>query len=195
MVLRQEGGPGIDLSGNVVVSLTYELTDDWAKPVAFTKFKGLYDEKGTVIKFDSLKSSTLTLVFPDVRQDIIGRLDYSFLYRQVNHGNRHLPEARQKITLWYGEVKNDDNSIIGKPLVLIKKDDIRPKSYTLMSGNSALLIDGQQPLFETVTEAADFLHYLTELIGLHYPVGHLTVNGHPFDINYCNNLIIQTNNL
>jgi len=195
MVLRQEGGQGIDLSGNVVVSLTYELTDDWAKPLMFTKFKDFYNNAGAITEFAALKSSVLTVIYPDVKQDITGSLDYSFLYRQVNHGNRHIPEARQKVTFWYGNVKNDSNLVITKPLVLIKKEDIRPKSYTLVNGANPLLITGKQPLFETVTEAAEFLHYLGDLIKQHNGVPGITVNGNAINSAYYDNLTIQTNNL
>lgn len=163
--LRQEGGPGIDLNGNVVVSVQYELTDDWAKPVHFVKFDKLYDDKHKPIVVDSLNIGELTVVFPDLQQDITGILDYDFLYRQVRHGNRHIPEARQKVKLWSGEVLSNQNQTLDKkPVVLVRKEDVRPKAYTLMAGTFNLNVENKLLMFESADEALTFLHYLGDLL-------------------------------
>jgi len=180
IILRQEGGQGIDLSGNINVVLSYEITDDWAQPVYFIKYKNFY--KGDdIVEFDKLKFSYLTVIYPDIKQDITGTLDYSFLYRQVNKGNRYISEARQKITFLFGTVMNNENTVLHmQPVVLIRKEDIRPKGYQLYEGVHAVTAKGIQPLFENTSDAAEFIHYLSDLLLLHPNVNSILVNGHAF---------------
>ncbi|MGC4100379.1 hypothetical protein [Ferruginibacter sp.] len=165
ILLRQEGGPGIDLSGNVVVSIEYALTDDWASPVQFTKYKELYNAgTHTPLAAAGLTPKFLTVIFPDIINDISGELNYSFLYRQVNHGNRHLPEARQKVTYRHGNVPFNQNIVTNKvPAPLIIANDVRPKVFQIAQGVNKLRVNSIELKFETVTEAAAFLHYINEL--------------------------------
>lgn len=178
MQLRQEGGPGIDLNGNVVVSVQYELTDDWAKPVHFVKFEKLYDDKHEPLMINKLNIGELTVIFPDLQQDITGTLDYDFLYRQVIRGNRHIPEARQKVKFWSGEVPSEENEILEKkPMVLVRKADVRPKEYSLVSGSLTLNLKGQPLLFESADDALAFLHYLGDLLKTHNTITGVTIIG------------------
>jgi hypothetical protein len=196
IILRQEGGPGIDLSGNVVVSLTYEITADWAPPVKFLKFDDLYHDSGKYIPIDSVKYKFLTVIFPDIKDDITGDLDYQFLYRQVNHGNRNIPEARQKVTYQYGTVNCNENTVIDKkPVVLIKKDDIRPKAYILLKNGVPLSFNGDQPYFENIESAGNFYHYLNDLITPIRTSLKITVNGALLNFADLNKITIKTINL
>jgi hypothetical protein len=197
MQLRQEGGPGIDLNGNVVVSVQYELTDDWAKPVNFIKFEKLYDDGQKPRVIDSLKTSALTVIFPDLKQDITGRLDYDFLYRQVTAGNRHIPEARQKVKFWSGEVSADSNVVLKKkPVILVRKEDIRPKAYSLVVGASILYLKGKPMNFESADEALIFLHYLGALLQTRIPLmTGVTLNGTALNAATFDTLQIKTSQL
>jgi hypothetical protein len=193
LLLRQEGGIGIDLSGNIRVSLEYTLTDDWAKPVQFVKFKELYSKDGIPVALEELKYSMMTVVFPDIKEDIKGEFDYSFLYRQVNHRNRHVPEARHKVTFWYGTVKASENELLkAKPELLVEKNDVRPKSYSLYCNDAPVLFDKFSPLFESVSEAAGFLHYVTEVTNSGKAVRKLTVNGKTITTGHVENILIKT---
>jgi|GEM_PF-3239720 len=196
LVLRQESGPGIDLNGNVVVSVTYELTNDWAKPANFIKFDDLYNDNGSVKEFRDLKIKTLTVIFPDLQADVLGNLDYDFLYRQVIHGNRHIPEARQKVRFYYGSVKNKENKVLDcKPIVLVKKEDIRPKAYVIYSGISKLTFAGKEVQFESVDDAMGFVHYLGDLLQMHNSVPGITINGTILNSDLFANIQIKTINL
>lgn len=178
ILLRQEGGPGIDLSGNIVVSVEYTLKDDWAPPIQLSKFSKLYDADGKIILLADIEKSFLMLIYPDIKKNVTGELDYSFLYRQVNGGNRHLPEAKQKVKYRFGGVLSKDNMLfIGRPIELIKTDDIKPKLYVIRQAgnNSNTQLENQDLLFETITEAASFLAYLRDLAAQSKPLNTITI--------------------
>ena len=194
ILLRQEGGPGIDLSGNIVVSVEYAITDDWAPPVQFIKAGNLYNA-GVPNPLGSMTTSFLTVIFPDIKNNVKGELDYSFLYRQVNKGNKHLPEARQKVKYRYGNVPYSDNSVINKSLVdLVKTQDIRPKAYVLrlVGGSVNLALNGREIKFETTAEAAIFLTYVKDLTQAGLALNSLTINGAALTSADVANLILVT---
>lgn len=198
MFLRQEGGPGIDLSGNIVVSVEYVLNDEWATPVQFSKLSNLYSSSGVPNLTTVIKKTFLMLVYPDIQNDVIGELDYSFLYRQVNRGNKHLPESRHKVTFRYGSVLSKDNKLITSGAVdLIKKQDIRPKIYLLrLNGtNSNLQLENKNLIFETVSEAATFLAYLNDLAVHSIPLTNISVGINAITHNDIPNLKIITEQL
>ncbi|PIF45485.1 hypothetical protein CLU96_2491 [Chryseobacterium sp. 52] len=171
MVLRQESGPGIDLGGNIVVSIEYSLTDDWAVPVQFSKIGNLYAKSGLPNSVENLSKSYFMVFFPDIKESIKGKLDYTFLYRQVLKGNKHIPEARQKVKYKYGKVESKDNELLKKAgykdgnIDLIRPQDIRPKAYVIRKGGSEanLGLTGNELKFETAFEAAAFLSYIKDL--------------------------------
>lgn len=172
MLLRQESGPGIDLSGNIVVSVEYKLADKWALPIKFSKLNTLYDDNRKPIKPTEIKTECLMVVFPDLKEDIKGKLGYKFLYRQVNKGNRHLPEARQKVTFYHGEVESGDNKLLENGLVtLVKKDNVRPKGYVISLNKSmSVKLNNEELRFESITEAVNFLIYINDLVAEKTPL-------------------------
>lgn len=176
--LLQESGPSIDLSGNVNLSVEYELQDDWAMPAQFIKVKNLYDTSLKPKPVDSLKISTGIVFFPDIQQDIHGRLNYQFLYRQVRGGERHLPEARQKVKLLAGSVPYDNNKHHkDNPVILVRKEDIRPKSYQLEKGGVILKLKNNELKFESFNEAASFMQYLVDLRDTGANLSGVTISG------------------
>lgn len=190
LTLRQEGGQGFDLSGNVVVSVDYELNDDWALPVRFNKFRDLI-VKGVPIPVSDLQNDYLTVIFPDIQEDITGFISYNFLYRQVNRGNRHLPEARHKVTYRYGAKKAD-----ALPNPLIKRTDIRPKAYQISASGENLKVNGYDVQFETAIEALNFYHYLGALLSNpENDVSSIKVKNEPITMASYKTLSILTKNL
>ena len=181
ITLRQESGPGIDLSGNVIVSVDYALEDDWAPPVNFIKFKEFNDSLNRPIDPRRLRTSFMTLLFPDIRNDIVGTMDFSFLYRQVNRGNKHLPEARHKVTFWYGDVPSPvlDSIPAIQRIILVKATDIRPKAFTLQNGANRLTLNGTILRFETPQEAIKFLGYIGNLAAAGGNIGAFQIAGAP----------------
>jgi len=197
ILLRQEGGPGIDLSGNIVVSVEYSITDDWAAPIQFLKAANLYTAN-VPNPLGSISTSYLTVIFPDIKNNIKGELDYSFLYRQVNKGNKHLPEARQKVKYRYGYVPYSDNTVINKNVIdLVKTQDIRPKCYVLKLtvGGANLALNGQDMRFESIAEAGVFLTYIKDLTNAGLALNPLTINATPLTNSDVPNLILITTQL
>ena len=180
IILRQESGQGLDLSGNVVVSVEYLLTDDWAAPIEFIKTKNLY-AAGAPVGVPNIQTSFQTVIFPDLHNDITGVLDFTFLYRQVLRGGRHLPEARHKVKYWYGQVLNAASIPLGGAMTtLVKTEDVRPKSYDIMIGAAPMLLNGHALSFETATEATVFLRYLGDASLAGVSLAGLTVGGIAF---------------
>lgn len=175
--IRQEGGVLIDLSGNVQVTVELLIEDDWAAPVALCKFSNLYTNAVPVLPKD-IEFKLKTLIYPDIKKDIIATLDYSFLYRQIISGHRHLPEARQKIKLNHGFVKNAENLKLKKaPVTLLKAQDIKPKIYELKIGDQILSFDNTALKFETVDEATAFLRYIGDLVLKNMVISKINLNG------------------
>jgi hypothetical protein len=194
ILLRQESGPGIDLSGNIVVSVEYKLADKWAQPINFSKLNNLYQKNKKPNKPADIKNEYSMIVFPDLKDDIKGKLDYKFLYRQVNKGNRHLPEARQKVTFYHGEVESGKNVLLENgEMILIKKDNIRPKGYLIGSNNSmSINLDNKELIFETIIEAANFLVYINDLAIEKIPFTGISLNGNILSSKDINKLKILT---
>lgn len=192
MAIRQEGGNLIDLSGNVEVTVELLVTDDWAPPINLFKFKGLYNA-GVVIAPNLIKKNMMTILFPDIKNDIIGTLDYSFLYRQVTTGHRHIPEARQKIHFWHGFVESSNNlKLKTEPAVLLKKEDLRPKIYELRIGTQTLMYDNILLRFETVDEATTFLRYIGDLILSNVAISNISIDSQVLSSSSFNAIKIAT---
>jgi hypothetical protein len=193
IIVRQESGPGLDLSGNQTIVLEYALTDDW-RFARFTKFKQLFNA-GVPVPLAGLIDNSLTIVFPNILSDVTGTMSYQFLYRQVNRGSRHIPEARQKVTYRYGQI-GMAGGVAPINVALIKKADIRPKSYMLKSPLAAggfvdVLFNGNPLSFETLLDAENFLHYIGALINSGGPLAGVTISGAVIAPVSYKNLVIQ----
>lgn len=170
IILRQESGPGIDLSGNIVVSIEYVLEDDWAPPQQLTKLSKIYLPSGKPQQLSNIEHDHVLLLFPDIQADINGTLDYSFLYRQISSGSKHIPEARQKVVYKFGEVLSANNSLLfGGTVPLIEKEDIRPKVFMIEHSSPGsvtpdyLTLKDKKLVFESINEATTCLSYIFDL--------------------------------
>lgn len=189
MVLRQESGPGLDLSGNVTVILNYALSDDW-KIGRFIKFGSLYDKKSPTL-LENLSNEYTTVVFPDLKGDVVGKLNYQFLYRQVNRGSRHIPEARQKVTYLYGQLGKAKTQ--PKDVVLVRPSEVRPFAHYITDTSGNQIQFKQKSLaFESVLEAENFLHYLGELLNSNKNTSKVTLNGVALNSSIYTNLTITS---
>ena len=196
IILRQESGPGIDLSGNIVVSIEYKITNDWAMPIKFSKLNELYDEQNKPKSPSIIKNDFLLVIFPDLKTNIKGQLDYKFLYRQVNKGNRHLPEARQKVTYYHGEVTSKENNLLqdnGGEVTLVKKEEVRPKGYLIgFDKFKKLNLNNEELIFESASEAINFLSYLNDLVIQNIPIDGISLKGKAITTNQITKLKILT---
>ncbi|RIV27363.1 hypothetical protein DYU11_03355 [Fibrisoma montanum] len=191
LILRQESGQGFDLSGNVVVSVDYALSDDWAQPVRFTKYKSLFDDTGKPLAIADLKIDYFTVIYPNIQADITGTLTYNFIYRQVEKGSKHLPEARHKARYIYGIVKPD--SAHPAQEILVRKSDIVPKKYKIGDNTHYIVANTEELQFETAQEALAFFHYLGALFAAGATtIPNFTLNSLPIDLAIYKTLVIKT---
>lgn len=191
--IRQEGGPGIDLSGTQTVLLEYKLEDDWAV-ARYIKFKQLFSASIPIAP-GSLVKDYLTVIFPNLTKDIVGLFSYQFLYRQVNAGSKHIPEARHKVKYRFGHVGIKAGS---QPLSvkLIKREDIRPKSFEITNAvGTPLKFFGDILLFETALDAENFLHYLGAIVSTSGTVANCYIGSNPVNSTLFSSLTIKTKQL
>jgi len=195
LLLRQDGAYGIDLGGNVSITVDYLLKVDWALSEQYIKFKDLFKEDGKPIAADALNYNFITVLFPDVQKDVQGSLTYTFLYRQVNKGNQHLPESKQKITYQFGTVDEKQNIYLKKEdTFLIKKEDIRPVFYTLEIQGKEIKFKNEILKFESALDAVNFLHYLRELKRLRFDLRTFVFDNSSLSEEHINNIKIQSKN-
>lgn len=178
LILRQEGVQGLDLSGNTVVAVEYALADDWAKPLQLIKWSSL-TKNGKPVPVDSLTNSPYTLLYPDMKADLVGTLEYRFVYRQITSGSQYIPEARHTVTYKYGEVGFRNTMQAAKPTVLVKRSDVIPTTYKIAStGTSNTVRCKEKELhFETLKEAVTFHNYISRLVNSGGDVSKIKIGG------------------
>ncbi|MBA9078787.1 hypothetical protein [Rufibacter quisquiliarum] len=166
IVLRQEGAFGVDLSGNTSVSVQYNFNGDYADPITIFKVPDYY--KATeAIPVASLLKNTAKWFFPNITEPVPGYLKYKYLYRHVNKNTvKHIPEARQSVTFFYGEI-GQTSEIPPLKIDLIKPEDFKPITYRigLETGGTIQYLKWDDEIinFETASEAASFVEYLINL--------------------------------
>lgn len=189
MTLRQEGAFGIDLSGNTAVSVDISFNGNFAAPISVFKINSYYDKTtGAAMPATSISKNSTMWIFPDISADVIATLQYKYLYRYVRPSSKkYIPEARQRVKHYYGEVGYRTDAQAGDPdvavnVTLIKPADFKPITYkvgTTNGGGATTFIqwDSEDVNFETASEAAAFLEYLTTLCRTTQTYG--TISGIP----------------
>jgi len=171
MTLRQEGAFGVDLSGNTSISVEYTFNGEYATPISIFKVS-LYYASGAAIPAATITKNKIMWVFPNIDSAITGNIQYKYLYRYVRKwSKKHIPEARQRVYNYYGEVGYGDTADVGYiraiPVELIKPEDFKPTTYRIGTGTGAgaqyLNWDNEIINFETPIEAANFLEYIISL--------------------------------
>jgi hypothetical protein len=172
MTLRQEGAFGIDLSGNTSVSVDLTFKGDYASPIFVYKITKLYDNNNVAIPVANLVKSKTMWIFPNVTTSTTATLQYKYLYRHVrNWSKKHIPEARQRVDNYYGEVGHgvatDESYVAPINVDLIKPEDFKPVTFRIGTGTGAgiqyLNWDNEIINFETSNDAASFLEYLVTI--------------------------------
>jgi hypothetical protein len=171
VTIRQEGGFGVDLSGNTSVTLDYRFDGPY-KNINIIKVKK-FEDAGHILAYSSIVKSYTIWSFPDITQSIKSTTKFKYLYRHVENP-RQIPEGRQHAEYFYGEFGfhdkqvNDANHQFTKETDLIKPSDFRPKTFRLgIYGNlpnpNVYVNEAGSPLnFETAKEAFAFLKWLKQ---------------------------------
>lgn len=168
ITVRQEGAYGQDLSGNQNILVEYATSADWAPPITVQKFRSFFSANLPIASRDLEKQmDEMIIIYPDVKTDVRAKLKYKFLYRRIDAGGRHLPEAKHKVKLLYGQTGYLDTDNPAQELTAVKKTDFRPKTYTLVSqvgeNRLSLLFKDKAIQFETMQEASLLYAYLNQL--------------------------------
>lgn len=173
-----------DLVGSTFITLTCKYEGDY-KTLGFTKFENLSTDAGLSATAD-VRMYQLTVAYPDVPNDIIARVNYSFLYRNVlKPTHKWYPEFKQKISYLYGStfqrsdeekpayvlpvgdaytnvLKDDDNMSAGRKapfnlsVVAIKANEFKPTIYNLISDDNIFLADASDKKMNFETQKEAF---------------------------------------
>jgi hypothetical protein len=169
IILRQEGAFGLDLSGNTSVSVDFIHTGEYAAPIFVYKFSKFYDDKGDIVPAGNLQPKKTMWIFPNITADITGSIKYKYLYRHVKiHSARHLPEARQNVKFFYGEVgyKKDVPAVQAESINLVSQEDFKPVTFKIGYGTTATFLSwgekGNDINFESAKDAASFLEWILQ---------------------------------
>jgi hypothetical protein len=171
MTLRQEGAFGVDLSGNTSISVEYIYNGEYATPISVFKIPNYYTT-GTAIPAATITKNKIMWIFPNISSTVTGTIQYKYLYRYVRKwSKKHIPEARQRVYNYYGEVgygdSKDDGYIPPISFDLIKAEDLKPVTYRVGTGSGLafqyLNWDNEIINFETAIEAANFMEYIINL--------------------------------
>lgn len=186
LLVKQLGARGHYIEGNNKALVTFEVMADWAEPMLIVKPGDiLYDKLHVPVQLAKLRLPYRLVLYPDVTEDIQVRYEYKFRYRDVIKGSQHLPEAKQKVAYYYGQVGYEDGVVSvsstkknactdnikdQKSAFVLRKRDFRPVTYRI---NGSPL--GKEPGkdiyfnkhvldFETPKEALNFIEYLHQLM-------------------------------
>lgn len=185
MIFTQKGEQSYDVEGNSSVVVECKTSAEWAKPIIVTKFKKFYTGKDQQpMPLTDLKPEKILVLFPDIKDDVVGQVQYRFTYRRVKGGSQNVSEARQRVEYVYGEVgyelptnttdtkkstetqanspstKAANTKVGSKTITLLKKKDFRPTTYQITATKDSLTLDNEVLNFDTPAEALDFLEYL-----------------------------------
>lgn len=179
--ITQESGQGIDLSGiyNIGIEMICKVP---MALVTFTKFDKFYSSS-TLLAENKLVIGTASVFYPDIKEDIKGSIRYKYLYRKIKSRSAHVPEARQRVRYYYGELgykkkqanytdevfkkyeKDGNLGLDAFEVILIKKDEYKPLQYNFKDASGiAVQYKGNALNFETLEEATKCMQYLLDLL-------------------------------
>ena len=155
---------------NTSISVEYTFNGDYAVPISIFKVPQYYNS-GTPIPAAIIAKNKVMWIYPNITSSVSGTIQYKYLYRHVrNASKKHIPEARQRVYNYYGEVGFDDvDDESSKPvsIELVKQEDLKPVTYRIGTGSVAgiqyLNWDNEIINFETPIDAANFLEYIISL--------------------------------
>ncbi|GAA4275780.1 hypothetical protein GCM10022259_05040 [Aquimarina mytili] len=108
--LYQDGIVGIDLTGNIIADIVFEIKDANVLPV-YT-FKGLVDKNKKIGEPKDIIVSEILEVLPNVTNDIRATISYEADFREVISGDKTISESDDVIKLYHGTVSNETNEVL-----------------------------------------------------------------------------------
>ena len=129
MHFYQEGIAGIDVSGNVVASVSMEFRGNITDLTA-VEFSNLFTA-GTATAASKIKTNHVQYSFPAFTEPVTLTISYEGIVRKVTDGHRTISEADDDIEREKGKVDN------GEKLVLIPKEEFTPMLWYICLGSNS----------------------------------------------------------
>lgn len=160
----QESIGGIDLSGNIIADVEFELYPGNQATWTFYKFDSLF-RKSSPVRYDSIlikRSYTIIPNIPVATSTIDLNLSYHVVFRKVIDGGKTTIEGDDKIEF----VKLD--TVKNNSVILINRDEVIPKRWSIKDAVAHYLIisptanylDGTPLYFQNYKDAQDFLDWI-----------------------------------
>jgi len=129
-ILFQKGAPGMDLSGNLIADVEFEVTDIAVKTLY--KFDHLFKKDGSPeTEHKNINIIETLALYPNLKEDIKGGLEFDFVFREVKSGQETFLEGDDSVVFQKGKGKTDD-------ITLIKKDEYALKAWRIICNKDYL---------------------------------------------------------
>jgi hypothetical protein len=156
----QEGISGMDLTGNILIDITFRITD--VEPAIVYSFLNLAKNE-TFNDSSSIEVNETKLIYPNLTNDVNAEIKFEADYRKVTKHDETISESDDSVILYYGKSTNSN-------VVLIPKNMLKPKLYILTSADdkdkmpikikNPSNIGSSELLFNSYNDARDFLLWL-----------------------------------
>lgn len=161
--LYQEGTTGIDLAGNVIATITFEV-----KNVAVQKvfsFSNLIDATTKKISDPKdIKMSSSLILYPNLTTGLNAKLGYEADFRYVVKNSETIVESDDEVKLYNGSFTHTN------PVELVSKEKLIPKLWIIAQSDdknflpvqiqSVNSLVGGQLLFNSFEDAENFLAWI-----------------------------------
>lgn len=113
--LYQDGIVGIDLTGNIIANIVFEIKD--VKGVEVYSFSNLVTKAtkaktNTVVAPNDIKVEKKVILLPNLTNDIKATISFDADFRNVSDGHSTISESDDKIELYYGTITNSEKEIL-----------------------------------------------------------------------------------
>ncbi|MEW7290305.1 hypothetical protein [Aquimarina sp. 2304DJ70-9] len=161
--LYQDGIVGIDLTGNIIADIVFEINDVNVLPV-YT-FKGLVDKNNKTAEPKDVIVNEILELLPNIDNSITAAISFEAHFREVTSGDETISESDDIIKLYHGAATNTTNE------VLIPKEKINNQALWKLSFSKdqnkfpieIKSVLGQGDLvFNSSNHARDFAFWLIE---------------------------------
>lgn len=127
LTLYQEGTIGIDMTGNIVANITFEVKDAATKKVY--SFADLKAKDNTFNVPKLIKVNESYVIYANLTKGITAKVSYDADYRTVTKYGETLSESDDEVSLYYGTEASTNT------IELVPKDKLMPKLYVLSPSN------------------------------------------------------------
>lgn len=190
MVIHRQSTALESMDGNVILEVTFKLSEDTEKPVY--SFKGLFDKGKAVMDESKITIDRAFHILPSIDDPdkTLIEMAYDIQYRKVIKGHETYTESDDKIKIIY-------NGVGFVPFVkLCDEDDLNLNLWVLKKGDKPVdIVQGAQKetlRFSSFKQAQEFLKWLKMTGKLQFS-GYQLTNPDGLDASDLKNLVISLN--